>query len=242
MIAIHTHHLCDTYQISCVSHTLTLSIMNGLNRKKKQNETLPEWCNEVKQVIRKAKKIANHFTSSRPAIKFLIASQHEHNEINTRIITFSVTRWAGIFFVLESLKQVKEHADRYFNLITCRPKKRNLKLSNCQWDIISDLQVVLKETVDVIYQLEGDDSCISTVYLRIITLIQSLETYERKNYLATKYGIEFWNWFKEDIKQRWYTKFEENPVYLLSALLDPIQFIYLPEIDIFRGKNLLKEA
>ena len=58
-------------------------------------------------------------------------------------------------------------------------------------------------------------------------MIQSLETYERENYLATKYGIEFWNWFKEDIKQRWYTKFKENPVYLLSALLDPIQFIYL---------------
>ena len=47
MIAIHTHHLPESsYQVNCVSHTLTLSITNGLNRKKK--EELPEWCNEVK--------------------------------------------------------------------------------------------------------------------------------------------------------------------------------------------------
>ena len=37
MLAIHTHHLLDsTYQISYVSHTLTLSITNGLNSKKEK--------------------------------------------------------------------------------------------------------------------------------------------------------------------------------------------------------------
>ena len=168
----------------CVSHTLTLSITNGLNRKKKKKE-LPEWCDEVKQVIRKVKKIANHFTTSGPAIRFLIASQNEHDDINKRIITFSVTRWAGIYFVLESIEQVKEHVDRYFGLVSCPPKKKNLKLSNYQCDIISDLQVILKETVDIIYQLEGDHCCISVVYLRIIMLMEKLETYEAEGYLTT---------------------------------------------------------
>ena len=108
---------------------------------------------------------------------------------------FSVTRWAGIYFVLE---QVKEHVDKYFGLVSCPPKKKNLKLSNYQWDIISDLQVILKETVDIIYQLEGDHCCISVVYLRIIMLMEKLETYEAKGYLTTQVGIDFWKWFKDD--------------------------------------------
>ena len=122
-------------------------------------------------------------------------------------------------------------------LVSCPPKKKNLKLSNYQWDIISDLQVILKETVDIIYQLEGDHCCISVVYLRIIILMEKLETYEAEGDLTTQVGIDFWKWFKDDIKQRWDTRFKENPVYLLSAVLDPSQFIQLSE-----GKILLEEA
>ena len=71
---------------------------------------------------------------------------------------FSVTRWAGIYFVLESIEQVKEHVDKYFGLVSCPPKKKNLKLSNYQWDIISDLQVILKETVDYLLSAVLDPS------------------------------------------------------------------------------------
>ena len=60
-------------------------------------------------MIRKSKKIANHFNTSGSAIDYLIAKQHEF-EAKTikRIDTFSITRWGGIYFVLESLEQVKE--------------------------------------------------------------------------------------------------------------------------------------
>ena len=122
-------------------------------------------------MIRKSKKIANHFNTSGSAIDYLIAKQHEF-EAKTikKIDTFSITRWGGIYFVLESLEQVKESIDQYFRFSRCPLKRKNLRLSAHQWDIISDIQIVIKETVDLIYQLEGNTCCISTVYFRISEL------------------------------------------------------------------------
>ena len=110
MVAVQTNHFPEeSYQVNCTSHTLTLSVSTGLNRKKKKGKEFPEWVLELRSVIRKSKKIANHFNTSGSAIDYLIAKQHEF-EAKTikRIDTFSITRWGGIYFVLESLEQVKE--------------------------------------------------------------------------------------------------------------------------------------
>ena len=106
MVAVQTNHFPEeSYQVGCTSHTFTLSVSTGLNRKKKKGKEFPEWVLELRSVIRKSKKIANHFNTSGSAINYLIAKQHEF-EAKTikRIDKFSITRWGGIYFVLESFQ------------------------------------------------------------------------------------------------------------------------------------------
>jgi len=115
------------------------------------------------------------------------------------------------------------------------------KLDDDDWSLMSDISMVLHPIVNLIYTIEGDNVPVSVVFVSIHSLIDELNN----TFTHTTHGNILRLWITMDIKRRWMVGtnalFVKNDIYLLSAMLDYNEIVYLEIEEYNRGVIILEK-
>lgn len=153
--AVNGLQLTGWCHFGCAAHTLQLCINSGLNN-----------VQIISQMIATCRKIVGHFKHSVVAMTGLREKQQQLEVPLHNLIQDVSTRWNSTYFMLERLveQRVAIYAVIHDPAIT-KPEHRHLDLKDAQWEVLSQMVIVLKplQMATTVFSSDLNVSC-SIIY------------------------------------------------------------------------------
>lgn len=206
----------DQYEsVGCVAHTLQLVIKQALFSE-----------NEIKDLLKKCRKIVGHFHHSEPATRKLKDCQKQCGLPEHALVQDIDVRWNSTYLMLQRLLEQKNAV----NLYSVEHGKIDSLQSN-EWVIAKNLTSVLSFFYEATLELSFDNACISIVIPLISLLNRKLQVrYESDNEMMTKMK----NSLYESMNNR-FSSVKKLPSLMVATLLDPrfkSKYLNSNEVDI----------
>lgn len=206
----------DQYEsIGCVAHTLQLVIKQALFSE-----------DEIKDVLKKCRKIVGHFHHSEPATRKLTECQKQCGLPEHALIQDIDVRWNSTFLMLQRLLEQKNAVNLY-----CVEHGRVDSLQSNEWVIVKNLTSMLTFFYEATLELSFDNACISIVIPLISLLNRKLQVRcESDNEMMTNMK----NSLYESMNIR-FSSLKKLPSLMVATILDPrfkSKYLNSNEVDI----------
>lgn len=201
--------------VGCVSHTLQLVIKQAL---------LSE--DEIKDVLKKCRKIVGHFHHSEPATRKLTDCQKQCGLPQHTLVQDIDVRWNSTFLMLQRLLEQKNAVNLY-----CVEHGKIDPVQSKDWVIVKNLTSVLTFFYEATLDLSFDNACISIVIPLISLLNRKLQVRcETDNGMMTNMK----NALYESMNTR-FSSLKKLPSLMVATILDPrfkSKYLNSNELDI----------
>ena len=192
--------------LSCFGHTLQLAVNTGLA------------LNAIARLTAVCRKIVGHFKHSVVAMGALAERQRSLKIAEHSLIQDVATRWNSTYFMYERLaeQRVAIYAVIHDERVTA-PAQRHLDLSDDQWDLLTQLLVVLKPLQVATTALCAEQTVSASLICPVVDGLL-------KHHLKIKEGdlgalISFKKVVSQELCRRF--EFDEDSVAVLATAVDP---------------------